>query len=861
MTAWPRTSPSAPSWARWPPWTGTPAIPSLHADLGSGDDDNAAFTIGDGRLRTAAVFDFEAKSRYSIRVRVTDGTAARSRSRSRSRYGRRRITPPRRTSRSRPRRSPRTSRPGQRSARWQRPTPTRPGARFALAAARATPTTPRSRISGDQLRTAQTFDFESRSSYSIRVATTDAAGATFAKALTVTIADANEAPTALALSNATLPENEPSGTTVGDLSVTDVDAGQTHAFTLVAGAGDADNGKFAITGSTLKTAQPLDFETSPTYSIRVRATDDGTPAHERGARLHDHRDRHAGAADGGRQSRRRPTRTPPVVVTLSATDPEGDDVTAFTTQAPTHGTVGPVGAITCAGDAEGLLRRCHLHAGRRLQRPGRLQLHGQRRRPRLAPRRPCRSRSPRSTTRRRRRRGAARRTRTRRWRWIWPALVDDVETADGDLTYEIVSAAAADGHRDRDHVHAGRRLQRAGQLHVQGHRPRRSRQLRRARAGVRRAGDSTTETVSITVDPVNDAPTASPGSRTTTRTTPVALNLAALVDDLETADGDLTYEIVTQPAARRDGHRDPRPRTRRPPTSTAPTASPTGSPTAATPTTAARPGRRATGRETSSTETVSITVDPVNDAPVGDAGERERRRGRVAGARSGGAGVRRRDRRRRPDLRDRDAAGDGDLTGSGGSTHATRPDADFNGSDSFTYRVTDRGDPDNCSGRAVRRAGDLDDGDGVDHGRSGQRRAGRPRRRVSVDEDASLPLDLAALVSRPRDRRRRPDVRDRDAAGARDGDCDDVHAGCDFNGARQLHLPRDRPRRSRQLRRARTGVRRRRRARRRRRCRSRSIRSTTRRWRRRERERRRGRLAGGRSGGAGVATSRPPTRT
>src|SRR5205814_8225682 len=37
----------------------------------------------------------------------------------------------------------------------------------------------------------------------------------------------------------------------------------------------------------------------------------------------------------------------------------------------------------------------------------------------------------------------------------------------------------------------------------------------------------------------------------------------------------------------------------------------------------------------------------------------------------------------------------GTLTGSGGSRTYT-PDANYNGTDSFTYKVTDRGDPDNC---------------------------------------------------------------------------------------------------------------------------------------------------------------------
>ena len=89
---------------------------------------------------------------------------------------------------------------------------------------------------------------------------------------------ANHAPTNISLSNSTLSENEPSGTPVGDLSATDADAGQTHAFTLVAGTGSTDNASFAIVGSQLRTAAIFDFENQISYSIRVRATDSGAPA-------------------------------------------------------------------------------------------------------------------------------------------------------------------------------------------------------------------------------------------------------------------------------------------------------------------------------------------------------------------------------------------------------------------------------------------------------------------------------------------------------------------------------------------------------------------------------------------------------
>jgi gliding motility-associated-like protein len=85
----------------------------------------------------------------------------------------------------------------------------------------------------------------------------------------------NTAPTDIALSPSTLAENAASGTTVGSLSATDVDAGDTFTYTLVSGAGSTDNASFTINGNSLRTAGVFDFETKSSYSVRVRVTDAG----------------------------------------------------------------------------------------------------------------------------------------------------------------------------------------------------------------------------------------------------------------------------------------------------------------------------------------------------------------------------------------------------------------------------------------------------------------------------------------------------------------------------------------------------------------------------------------------------------
>jgi gliding motility-associated-like protein len=104
---------------------------------------------------------------------------------------------------------------------------------------------------------------------------------TFERALTITVTNVNEAPTVLTLSAATVAENAASGTTIGSLSATDVDANDTFTYTLVSGTGSTDNASFAIDGTSLKTAAVFDFETKNSYSVRVRVTDAGGLTFER----------------------------------------------------------------------------------------------------------------------------------------------------------------------------------------------------------------------------------------------------------------------------------------------------------------------------------------------------------------------------------------------------------------------------------------------------------------------------------------------------------------------------------------------------------------------------------------------------
>ncbi len=87
----------------------------------------------------------------------------------------------------------------------------------------------------------------------------------------------NEAPNAIALSAATIAENNAANAVVGTLTGSDPDAGQSVnlTFVLASGAGATDNAHFTIAGNELKLNAPADFETKNSYTIRVRTVDAG----------------------------------------------------------------------------------------------------------------------------------------------------------------------------------------------------------------------------------------------------------------------------------------------------------------------------------------------------------------------------------------------------------------------------------------------------------------------------------------------------------------------------------------------------------------------------------------------------------
>jgi hypothetical protein len=73
----------------------------------------------------------------------------------------------------------------------------------------------------------------------------------------------NSAPSNISISSSSVNENVANGTTIGVLSTTDSDSGDTHTYTLVSGTGDTDNASFDISGADLNILTRLYLEMDP----------------------------------------------------------------------------------------------------------------------------------------------------------------------------------------------------------------------------------------------------------------------------------------------------------------------------------------------------------------------------------------------------------------------------------------------------------------------------------------------------------------------------------------------------------------------------------------------------------------------
>lgn len=239
---------------------------------GTGDDDNDSFTISGGNLVAAEVFDFTTKSSYTVRIRSTDADGLFAEAVFVINVTEINVAPT-------------ALQLNNLTIIEQQPIGTAVGTlsttdanvgdtfTYTLVAGVGDDDNASFSISSDQVLSAAVFDFSAQSTYTIRVRTTDAGGLFTEQSFTITIISTNQAPTAIALDSTEILEDEPIGTVVGNLSTTDPDAGDTHVYSLVSGAGDDDNASFAISNGQLTTAEVFDFATKDSYTVRIRSED------------------------------------------------------------------------------------------------------------------------------------------------------------------------------------------------------------------------------------------------------------------------------------------------------------------------------------------------------------------------------------------------------------------------------------------------------------------------------------------------------------------------------------------------------------------------------------------------------------
>ncbi|WP_315859265.1 MULTISPECIES: FG-GAP-like repeat-containing protein [unclassified Cyanobium] len=129
------------------------------------------------------------------------------------------------------------------------------------------------------------LDFETTPTFNLTVKGNDSGGLFATGAVTIKLTNVdepgNESPKAQD-ATFTLPENSPNNKTVGTVSATDIDAGDTLTYAITAGNSNPDgdsNLAFAIDSTTgeitVNDSNDLDFETTPTFNLSVTVTDSG----------------------------------------------------------------------------------------------------------------------------------------------------------------------------------------------------------------------------------------------------------------------------------------------------------------------------------------------------------------------------------------------------------------------------------------------------------------------------------------------------------------------------------------------------------------------------------------------------------
>jgi hypothetical protein len=125
-------------------------------------------------------------------------------------------------------------------------------------------------VNGDlKLKSGVSLDYEAEPSINLTITATDAGGLSTVKSVTLSVTNVNEAPGTPSLSSQSVAENA-AGAVIGTVASTDPDAGDTVTYTV-------NDNRFEVVGGQLKlkSAVSLNYETEPSVTVKLTATDAG----------------------------------------------------------------------------------------------------------------------------------------------------------------------------------------------------------------------------------------------------------------------------------------------------------------------------------------------------------------------------------------------------------------------------------------------------------------------------------------------------------------------------------------------------------------------------------------------------------
>ncbi|MFT5914248.1 MAG: gliding motility-associated-like protein [Bacteroidia bacterium] len=137
-------------------------------------------------------------------------------------------------------------------------------------------------IEGTSLKSNEIANYELKKNYQIQVKGSDGAGSTFFKQFSIAITDANDAPDSIQISSNTILENLAVNNSVGNLITFDQDTFDTHTYTFYESGNTNDNADFMIqSGNQIFSNATFDYETDSLKELDIRSTDNNGLSVER----------------------------------------------------------------------------------------------------------------------------------------------------------------------------------------------------------------------------------------------------------------------------------------------------------------------------------------------------------------------------------------------------------------------------------------------------------------------------------------------------------------------------------------------------------------------------------------------------